>query len=95
VASTRTLSVSIIQCILDTAMKLRMTRSGRKHQIGVAHVLTALQNAGEPVRDGDALRYVGVDDRGVELEIVIVPDDRHTDTWAIVHVMPTGFRRRL
>jgi hypothetical protein len=42
---------------------------------------------------GDALLYIGRDRRGVELEIVAVPDDRHPDVLAVIHAMPTSFRR--
>ena len=39
----------------------------------------------------DQLRWVGVDDRGLELEInaVVLPD-----RLLVIHVMPTNFRRR-
>jgi hypothetical protein len=37
--------------------------------------------------------FIGVDDRGIELDIVAVPDDRNPETLAVVHAMPTGFRR--
>lgn len=52
-----------------------------------------MQDAGEPTIDGDALVYVGIDARGVELEIVAVPDDRNPEGLAVIHAMPTDFRR--
>lgn len=53
--------------------------------------MAALENAGGPVVDeGDRRLYIGTDDRGVELEIVMVNDGRD-DTWAIIHAMPTSF----
>lgn len=73
-------------------MKVRVTRSARKHRIGNAHILAAMIDAGEPVVDGDSLVYVGVDDRGVELEIVAVPNDKG-DGLAVIHAMPTEYRR--
>ena len=78
-------------------MEVRITRSARKHRIGAAHILSALAAAGPPDEDDDALIYVGTDDRGVELEIVVVRDDRYTDQperLAIIHVMPTAYRDR-
>ena len=42
---------------------------------------------------GDALWYVGIDDRGLQLEIIAVPDDTGLTDLAIIHVMPTSFRR--
>ena len=55
-----------------------MTRSARKHKIGNAHILAAMQNAGKPVLvpGMDQLLYVGRDDRGIELLIIAVPDNR-------------------
>lgn len=69
-------------------------RSARRHKIGKAHILKAMQNAGQPtVHDGeaDALHYVGIDDRGVELHVIAVPDDRHPEGLAVIHAMPTSF----
>jgi hypothetical protein len=73
-------------------VKVRVTRFGRRHRIGNAHILAALITAGEPVVEGDSLVYVGRDDRGIELEIVAVPNDRG-DGLAVIHAMPTEFRR--
>ena len=55
-----------------------MSRSGSKHKIGNAHILAAMRNAGVPVLvpGTDQLLYIGKDDRGVELEVIAVPDDR-------------------
>jgi hypothetical protein len=70
-----------------------VTRSGRRHRIGNAHILAAIVDAGEPAVEGDSLVYVGRDDRGVELEIVAVPNDKG-DGLAVIHAMPTEFRRK-
>ncbi|OLT40608.1 hypothetical protein BJF85_05505 [Saccharomonospora sp. CUA-673] len=76
---------------------MKFTRRARKHKIGKAHALAAMSSCGEPEfvagKDGydDQLVWIGVDDRGVELEIVavILPD-----FLLVIHVMPTQFRRR-
>lgn len=73
-------------------MRVRITRSARKHRVGNARILEAMVDAGEPVEDGDALVYVGRDSRGVELEIVAVPDDREPGGLAVIHAMPTSYR---
>ena len=73
---------------------MRVARSGRKHKIGNAHILAAMANAGEPMSVGDQLLYVGVDDRGVELEIVAVLDDSGRADLTVIHAMPTALRRR-
>ncbi len=51
-------------------------------------------NAGEPVLLGDQLLYLGPDDRGIELEIVAVPDDSGRAELTVIHAMPTRLRRR-
>ncbi len=75
-------------------MKVRVARSGRKHRIGNAHILEAMLDAGEPVAVGDQLLYVGVDDRGVELEVIAVPDDSDRADLTVIHAMPTIWRVR-
>ena len=71
--------------------------SARRHRIGKAHVLAALENAGKPTvvvapsKDlDDRLVFVGTDDRGVELEIIAV---QLQSFLYVIHVMSTEFRR--
>ena len=71
---------------------IRVVRSGRRHKVGVAHIV-AVMNAVSPIQVGDQLLFVGVDDRGIELEIIAVPDDRNPETLAVIHAMPTEFRK--
>jgi len=56
-----------------------VSRSGRKHKIGNVHILAAMRDAGVPVLvpGTDQFLYIGKDDRGVELEVIAVPDDRN------------------
>lgn len=74
---------------------IRWYRSARKHRIGRAHALYVMAIY-EPVVIGarealDArLRWVGTDDRGVQLEIVALDAP---DAITVIHVMPTGLRR--
>jgi hypothetical protein len=75
--------------ILDVT-RIRVVRSGRRHKIGVAHI-AAVMKAVDPVQVGDQLLFLGVDDRGIELEIIAVPDDRNSETLAVIHAMPTEF----
>ena len=72
---------------------VRVARSGRKHRIGVAHILEAMIDAGEPTIDGDALVFIGRDGRGVELHIIAVPDDRREDGLTVIHCMPNEWRK--
>ncbi|PWC04264.1 hypothetical protein [Agromyces badenianii] len=73
---------------------VRITRPARKHRIGNGHILAAIQNATNVATDGDATIFIGSDDRGVELEIVAVPDDRNAGGLAVIHAMPTEWRNR-
>jgi len=75
-------------------MQFRVTRPARKHRIGNAHILAAITNAGEPTIEGDAETYIGPDDRGVELRIVVVPDDKRPNAWAVIHAMPTSYEKK-
>lgn len=75
-------------------LRVRATRSARKHRIGNTHILEAMIHAGEPaVAEDGALHYVGSDSRGIELHIVAIPDDRR-EGLAVIHAMPTEFRRK-
>lgn len=71
-------------------LEVRITRSARKHRIGNAHILAAMVDAGIPAVEGDALVYIGRDDRGVELRVIAVPNDK-SDGLAVIHCMPTGY----
>jgi hypothetical protein len=72
---------------------LAWTRSSRRHRIGRAHarhVIGTTQPTSLTTADGSAaLLWVGLDDRGLELEIVavILPD-----CHLVMHVMPTALR---
>lgn len=77
--------------------EVRFAQSARKHKIGRAHALAALENAGDPVVVSapsddldDRLVFIGKDDRGVELEIIAI---QLPDFLYVIHVMPTVFRR--
>jgi hypothetical protein len=77
-------------------MRVRVARSGRKHRIGNAHILAAMVNAGDPIVDpaGDQLVFVGRDDRGIELHIIAVPDDRDPAGLTVIHCMPNAWHEK-
>lgn len=79
-------------------MKVRIARSGRRHLIGNAHILAALESAGRPraVRTplGMQLHFIGPDDRGIELHIIAIPDDRNPDGMTVIHAMPTSYTQK-
>lgn len=56
--------------------KVKLTQAARKRRIGKAHIIAAMNRAGEPQRIPDAgnfderLLWIGEDDRGVVLEII-------------------------
>lgn len=59
-----------VSSVYDTidGVKVRIARSARKHRIGNAHILAALAGARVVAEVGDQVVYVGVDDRGLELD---------------------------
>jgi hypothetical protein len=74
---------------------VRWYRSARRHRIGKAHAMYVIDSV-DPVRvppsaDADArLVWIGVDDRGIELEIVALDLE---EAVVVIHVMPTDLRR--
>ena len=75
---------------------IRFTSDARKHKIGAAHARFVVENnvAGRTPGQNEfenRLFWVGIDDRGLELEIAGVEFE---DEILIIHVMPTNFRRR-
>lgn len=75
-------------------MEVRVSRTARKHRIGNAHMLHALTNATSTTAHGDAYSIIGTDDRGIELHLIIVPDNRNPEGWTIIHCQPTSQRRK-
>ncbi|MGO8851348.1 hypothetical protein [Mycobacterium sp.] len=73
-------------------MQLRIARSARKHGIASGRIREAMANAVLVAEDGDYALYVGTDERGLELEIGLMPDDRFPDQFAVIHCMPTAWR---
>ena len=75
---------------------VRFARSARKHRVGRAHVVqvidTTVPKDVPAVGEFDPRKvWVGVEDRGLELEIVavVLPGE-----LLIIHVMPTALRRK-
>jgi len=77
--------------------KVKLTKSARKRRIGKAHIIAAMNNAGDPERfsaEGDLderLLWIGEDDRGVVLEIIGIELPEYL---LIIHVMPYAYRRK-
>lgn len=64
--------------------------AGRKRRIDAARIREAMTEAGTPApMEGGKLRYIGPDSCGVELEVVVVPDDKTPGDLAAIHAMPT------
>jgi len=74
---------------------VRWYRSARRHRIGKAHAMHVIASV-EPVPipaspPSDArLVWIGMDDRGIELEIVALDLE---DAVVVIHVMPPSLRR--
>ena len=75
-------------------MRIEFTTASRKHRIGRAHVryVMATHEPEEAVtaRGEPGWKYVGVDDRGVELEVIAVELD--VGDLLVIHAMPTALR---
>ena len=75
---------------------IRFTQSARKHKIGKGRALYVLEHYQRQIvfdaKSGDTrYRWVGKDDRGVELEIIAVATPNYL---LVIHVMPNDFRRK-
>lgn len=68
-------------------MLVRVTRTARRHKLSGGRIREALENAVFERMDGDVAIYVGVDSRGLVLELGLVKDDRGTGL-AVLHAMP-------
>jgi hypothetical protein len=73
-------------------MKVRVAPCARKHRISRTRILAAMASSGPPQLLGDRLLYIGVDDRGVELEVIGVADDKERVDLVVIHAMPTRWR---
>lgn len=81
-------------------MEIRWTQAARRHRIGRTHALHVMSTIeGRPIttdRGDQGLLFVGLDDRGLELEIVaaIVTPPEREPFLLIIHVMPTDLRKQ-
>lgn len=70
-------------------------RSSRRHRVGRAHawhVMSTVEPLYVPRQPGELaamLYWSGMDDRGIEFEIVA---SERPDAWLVIHVMPTHYR---
>lgn len=71
---------------------LSITQTGRNQRINKGRVRAALLNAEYVRTDGRIHMLIGTDDRGEELEIGLIPDERAGHGWVIIHAMPTRYR---
>jgi len=75
---------------------IRFTSDARKHKIGAAHARFVVENNVAERTPGQnefehRLFWIGVDDRGLELEIAGIEFEEEI---LIIHLMPRDFRRR-
>ncbi len=74
-------------------MRVRISRSARKHRLSAGRIRQALSSATLVREEVDAAVYIGTDSTGVEIEMVVVADDR-SDGFTVIHAMPTVWRQR-
>lgn len=83
-----------IDCV---EIRFLFTQSARKHRIAKGRAKQAMANAvlvdiQDRGNDRFVGMFVGVDSRGLELEVGIVGTNDALPTWLIIHVMPRIFR---
>lgn len=66
-------------------MQVEFTTASRRHRLGRAHVRFVMSTQGER-----GWKYVGPDDRGLELEVIAVELD--SGDFLVIHAMPTALR---
>jgi hypothetical protein len=76
--------------------QVRFTTASRKHRVGrdhVRHVMETVAPAAVITSGGNSgWLYIGMDDRGVELEVIVV--ELEGDVLLVIHAMPRAYRRR-
>lgn len=93
----RILALQIVSCNNRCVQRVRFTTSARKHRIGKARVIEAMNNAGDPEMIAgtgeldDRLLWIGSDHRGVVLEVIGIEQPDHL---LIIHAMPYSYRRK-
>ena len=74
--------------------EVRFAKSARKHRIGTARAKFVMTNNSPLIEshpEGLELKWIGFDDRGVELEVIAIDLGNRI---FVIHVMPYNFRRR-
>lgn len=72
--------------------EVRITRPARRHLLSAGRIREALAGAVFDHLDGEVAIYHGVDSRGLDIELGLVPDDRG-EGMAVVHAMPAAWRK--
>ncbi|NKY50074.1 hypothetical protein [Nocardia vermiculata] len=75
-------------------MQIRITSGARKHGLTRTRILAALENAELVEKVGDQMVFLGIDNRGVELHIILVPDDKNPDRLACIHAIQYHYLTR-
>lgn len=73
--------------------QIRFTSSARKHRVGKASALRVIHGYAPEVLDLERYKlvWVGFDERGRELEVIAVLENKEL---IVIHVMPRFYRRR-
>ncbi len=86
--------MSVVYDMLDID-RIRITSGARKHRLTRKRIREALATAVFYGAVGDREFYVGIDNRGIEIELILVPSDRaDDDRKACIHAMPTHYRSK-
>ncbi|HBX81780.1 MAG: hypothetical protein WAV45_02125 [Propionibacteriaceae bacterium] len=77
------------------AKRVKFIKAARRHLIGKGHALAAMADAGQPTVMGNGdLLWIGLDDRGLLLEVIAFVDGLDPEVVVVKHVMPYGYRRK-
>lgn len=85
---------------MNSGLPLWWTQSARRHRIGkvsARHVIATVEPTRTSTLGGaDAWIWIGLDERGRELEIIAIDVNPPNDQpyRLVIHVMPTQLRRR-
>jgi hypothetical protein len=78
--------------------EVRVARSARKHRVSIESILTALENAGEPIKTAQgqhpgetSYTFIGTDSHREEVEIVAIDQP---NMLLVIHAIPTKWRKK-
>lgn len=73
--------------------RVYVSASAKRHRVSASRIRAALRHAGMPeLVQGDRMFFLGIDDRGVLLELIAVPWPKDEEQLMVIHAMPYKWR---